>query len=410
MESTTARSQASDSVFETEPVAGRHSGSVNMFTSRQHSRAGRLAGWLALAIGCGGTEAGTLDGFDGPTPDGPEPVLVCDPTLANFGAVVPGDRATLEIVCLNPGDQPWVWGSAELTSTTSRDFRIVEASVPRGGRIAPASEGGQISVRVEYGPRSLGDDEGTVELWVWSQVGAAPEPNRAAVVQLIGSGGGPYASITPAQLNLDLVSLLEPGRRGVMLTNGFDEAFEILAARVETEGPIEVRVVTDFPVEVPAGGSTSITVEFAVLGEGPLAFRIYFDTTPSMGHGAWLSGRHQGLTLTPCTYALEPAEIDFGPQSLGEAVTADVVLRNGNDEASCFVREIELGPGTDAAFQRVDPSPARIFLEPSGELTIPIRYQPTTVGVHRGTLELDFAKPEITDVVWLVGEGVDDGP
>jgi hypothetical protein len=303
-----------------------------------------------------------------------------------------------------------VWGSAELTDWSSPDFRIVEASIPRGGRIAPASEGGRVTVRAAYGPRSLGDDEGRLELWVWRRVGAGPEPTLAAIVDLIGSGGGPYVEVSPAQIFLDPVQLLDPGRRAVTLTNGFDEAFEIVAARVETDGPIDVRVVTDLPVEVPGGGSTSITIEFAVLGEGPLAFRVYFETTPAMGQGPWLSGRHRGLTLTPCTYELEPAEIDFGPQSVGEAITTDVVLRNANDEASCFVRDIGLGPGTDAAFQRVDPSPTRIFLAPSGVLTIPIRYQPTTRGIHRGTLELEFAKPETTEVVWLVGEGEDGGP
>lgn len=360
-----------------------------------------------MAIGCGGTERGTLDGVDEPLSDGPEPVLECEPALANFGAVLPGERATLEIACLNPGDESMVWGSAELTHTTSDDFRIVEASVPRGGRIGPATEGGRVTVRVEYGPGSLGDDEGEVEVWVWRQGRLAPEPRVAARVWVLGSGGGPSFEVTPAQMNFPPAPPLEPRGRTVALTNvGFDD-LEVLDISVETEGPIRAELDSASAFVLPMGESTGVTSRYWYVGSGAFSLRFHFETRdPDPPLGALVfSGT--APPLEPCAYELSSDDVDFGGVRVGDSAEGDVEVRNLGDVAG-LVSAVALGPDSDAAFViEIEPEP---FLVPAGEIvTLPVRFRSSGPRRHRGTLEMAFANPEMTEVVWLVGEGVDDG-
>jgi hypothetical protein len=156
------------------------------------------------------------------------------------------------------------------------------------------------------------------------------------------------------------------------------------------------------------GESASVTFRYWYVGQGAfsLRFHLEFDErNPQMLEWVW-SGT--APPLEPCAYALSSDDVDFGAVSPGASARGDVEIRN-LDEVACLVLGAALGPDSDAAFViDIDPEP---FLVPAGEtVTLPVRFRPSAPQRYRGTLELDFARPEITEVIRLVGEGVDEGP
>lgn len=155
------------------------------------------------------------------------------------------------------------------------------------------------------------------------------------------------------------------------------------------------------PFNVPAAGSTVVTVRYAPtnLGSdsGTLAIGSNDSAHPTLNVALSGTGIAPSLTVTPTA-------LDFG--AIQQGLTTNLIVTLGNTgTANCTVSGLTKSGSSDFAFGSGAPVPP-FAITPGSTILVPLSYTPSNVGVDSGTLQIvsdDLVNPSVN--VALGGTG-----
>jgi centrosomal CEP192-like protein/ASPM-SPD-2-Hydin domain-containing protein len=315
--------------------------------------------------------------------------LLVDPARLEFGDVVVGGAAVLDLALSNVGDEPLPPVTGSVTGEAAGDFRVSENDCSE-----PLPTRETCSMKVSFSPRATGP--------------------HAAVLGLGAGVGSLGVDLTGAGLaagNL-LVTAAQGGSFGsVALGTVGEQALRVSNTSVEVSGPITLTVNSaDFSI-VPPGGSECLSGVTNLAGGAGCDARVRFAPTQRGQRNATLtvSSRVGGAALNLSGAGLAPAEIrtdgavDFGGVSQGGTATRSLTISNAGDEpAPSLSTRIS---GLDGASFSVQSNGCVQGLGAQGSCALSLLFTPATAGSQLATLTLEGAPGDTRDVT-LSGTGL----
>ncbi|ESP88849.1 beta strand repeat-containing protein [Candidatus Halobonum tyrrellensis] len=253
------------------------------------------AGGSPATVGLSGTGVGT-------------PTVDVQGSLS-FGEVSVGETATGTVEVTNGGSAPLSLESAEVTGADAGAFTVTDAP----DTVAAGANG---SVTVEFAPAGAGARQATLSV-------AHNASGSPASVALAGTGAGTAAIDVQESLSFGEVSVGGTASEAVTVAN--DGNVPLSVTNTTVTGPnASAFTVTDEPDTVAAGGTGTVTVEFAPTGAGE------HEATLTVEHGGDGSPTTVQLSGTGAGTAelSAPASLAFGTVSVGETAARNVTVEN----------------------------------------------------------------------------------
>ncbi len=215
-----------------------------------------------------------------------------------------------------------------------------------------------------------------------------------------GGGSGTTSQPTPSLLDIGTVASTVPDRTEVAFPNPL--AGDATVTEALATGPFTVDQ-TDLPAPAPAGGSATLHLVHAALGEGVASgdVTLRFEGPGGPEDRTWIV-RATGERVT---WGLVTPSLDFG--AVDAAQTKDLTAQAIN--LSTLSPVTFTGVTLPGAFFSVVGSPFPMTVDPGATASVTIRYAPTQAGIHDGTLVLGPADPgggvDISVLAETVGSG-----
>jgi Abnormal spindle-like microcephaly-assoc'd, ASPM-SPD-2-Hydin/Right handed beta helix region len=315
---------------------------------------------------------------------GVQPSISIAPSSVSFGNVPVGVTSSQTITLSNPGN-------ANLDIT---QFTAPSAGFSMSGLSAPLTltPGQTAKFSVSFTPGTVGSQASSVTLF--SNAPTSP-------VRLSLSGAGvqlqPQISVLPGSLAFGSVNVGSSGKQSLTVSNPGSTALSITAA--STTGAGFGTVGLSLPMTVAAGGSGTITVDFApstsasVTGSLSLA-----SNAPTSPTGIALSGTGTAQTGQ---LSANPSSLNLGTEAVGSTSSKqNVTLTNSSSSATITISTITAsGP---FAFSGVT---LPVTLNPSSSLTLSVTFTPTVSGAITGTLAVNSNSGNSPTSVTLAGTG-----
>ncbi len=321
----------------------------------------------------------------------------CTPPALDFGQVNPGSCLTRTVSCENIANEQvtvidWVIGQQ-----SSPDY---DAAQPQ---VQVLDEGDSVDVDVTYCPDSLGEDSGELQI-------ETDNPDvrlKTIVVELTGTGGGPDIDVLPTTLNFGLVSLIAPSRRTVTVQNVGFQPLEVREIVVDGAGTGAFTAPTAAGALLAVGDFLDITVEFQPIVVGPIQSTLLIRSNDQDEPEVTVTLVGEGVSLPPCSFEVNPEQLNFGVVERGRNVSRSFEIRNtGQDD--CLVTSARMVPGSDQEFSLPDGDVTSALVPPGSAYTIRLEYAPQMLGNNSGMVEFSISSPTSPfNTVNLSGTGAD---
>jgi hypothetical protein len=247
----------------------------------------------------------------------------------NFGAQPVGSLTIPPqgVAVKNSGDAPLNISSITLAGPNSADFSL---QVPTACTTAAIPPGDMCSFEVGFVPSLVGPEGAFVNF-------ADDAPNGSQVLEVVGTGGGPLAVVSPLSVNFgnQPEGTTSSSAQVITLTNGGNQPLTVSGV-VLPSGPLAGEFPLASPVSacaakvLPPGGSCSIAINFQPQTTGFVTTQVGF-----VDNSGFLTGSQQvvavsgtGTGVAPIL-TVAPTSISFGTQPVGiTSGTQTVTLTN----------------------------------------------------------------------------------
>ena len=328
----------------------------------------------------------------------------------NFG-IQPVGTLTIPpqaVAVKNTGDAPLNISSITLAGANSADFSLQN---PNACMTAPIPPGSMCSFEVGFVPSLVGPEGAFVNF-------ADDAPNGSQVLEVVGTGGGPLAIVSPLSINFGSQpeGTTSSSAQIITLTNGGNQPLTVTGV-ILPAGP----TAGEFPPASPTtacalvvlapGASCAIAIDFAPQTTGAISTEVGF-----VDNSSFLTGSEQVVSVTGTgtgvapILTVSPAALSFGTQSVGVmSGTQTVTLLNaGSSLLNLTGIAITGSDSTNFGFYVKGATPCPL---PSGTLiagascTISVDFDPQADGPVGATLSISDNAAGSPQTVALTGTG-----
>jgi hypothetical protein len=244
---------------------------------------------------------------------GVQPLISVVPTVINFGNVPVGVSKTLEVTVSNPGN-----AGLNITQFAGpgTGFKVSGLNSP-----LTISPGQSAKFSVSFTPNATGSLTSSIAL-------VSDAPVSPASLSLSGTGvqpSSPQISVTPGNLAFGSVTVGSSGTQSVNVSNTGSASLSITAANVTGSG-FSTRGLS-LPITVAAGGSGTITVNFAPSTPGSVSGSLSLASNATASPTViTLSGT--GVQPSSPQISVTPGNLTFGSVTVGSSGTHSVAISN----------------------------------------------------------------------------------
>ncbi len=220
--------------------------------------------------------------------------------------------------------------------------------------------------------------------------------NAFAAVGIGDPAPPPSIVVEPRQLDFETVTVGQSAERTVTVRNDGSDVLNI--SSVQTSHPA-YSVLGETAFSLAPGAYTTLIVRFAPAAVGPQDGTLTIESNDATQPTTTLALYGAGLGVA--NIAIEPATVDFGGVTLGQAAEQALTVRN-DGTLELTVSKIE---SSDPAFTVAGDS--AFALAPGASKALTVRFAPTAVGSQEATLSIesnDADQPTVA--VELSGTGV----
>jgi uncharacterized protein YjdB len=319
-------------------------------------------------------------------------LLSVAPSTLDFGSVLVGNDALLDVTVKNDGNIDLEVASIAPAPQTSADFSI-QAAPSTPFTLHP---GQMETITVRYAPAQSGPDAGGIEILT---------SGGPASVTLKGGGIAPALDVNP--ISLDFGNVLVSGSQGrsFAVNNTGSAPLEVtgVAFQVGSSADFSIAPLPPTPFTIAPGDAQSVDITYMPSGVGPDAGHVEIHT-------------NAGDDVVDLTGAGVAPAIDVSPQSLdfmnvlvGQSATLPVEILNvGTADLTVSSIAFEAGGSADIRLQAPPTLPATIG--PGTSVIVDVVYVPGQVGPAAATLKIVSDDPATPGVeVPISGNGVASG-
>ncbi len=332
----------------------------------------------------------------------------------NFG-IQPVGALTIPpqaVAVKNTGDAPLNISSITLAGANSADFSLQN---PTACMTAPIAPGSMCSFEVGFVPSLVGPEGAFVNF-------ADDAPNGSQVLEVVGTGGGPLAIVSPLSINFGSQpeGTTSSTAQIITLTNGGNQPLTVTGV-ILPAGP----TAGEFPPASPTtacalvvlapGASCAIAIDFAPQTTGVISTEVGF-----VDNSSFLTGSEQVVPVTGTgtgvapILTVSPVTLSFGTQPVGVmSGTQTVTLLNaGSSLLNLTGIAITGNNSTNFGFYVKGANPCPL---PSGTLiagascTISVDFDPQANGPVGATLSISDNAAGSPQTVALTGTGGSSG-
>jgi hypothetical protein len=320
------------------------------------------------------------------------PRIAVTPLALGFGSVTVGLSANRTTTVSNSGTAT-LTASVALGAGTSAEFTVAPASFT----VAP---GASQVVTVTYAPSAVGADTGS--LVVTGNDPATP----TVTVTVTGSGvaaPAPAIVLVPASVDFGPVVTGSSASRAVAIQNTGSAVLNVSSVSACSGTSAEFGWSPAAPLQVPAGGSNTLTVSYGPvdLGADTGCLTVASDDPTNPMVNLALAGSGVGQAVP--AIALVPNTLDFGTVSIGGSASRTSQVRN-TGTATLHVASITACSGTSAEFGWTPAGPFDVA--PGGATSLGVTYTPVDAGADTGCLTVASDDPATpTSSLQLTGTG-----
>ena len=316
---------------------------------------------------------------------GVEPLISVTPSNVSFGNVPVGATSTQAVTVSNPGN-------ANLNVTQAAGpgagFSVSGLTTPL---TVPPGQSAKFSI--SFSPTVAGSLTSSFALV--SNAPASPMP-----VSISGAGvqpSSPQISVTPGDLTFGSVTVGGSGKQSVTVSNTGSANLSITAANVTGSGFSTSSL--PLPMTVAAGGSTTITVNFAPSTSGSVTGSLSLTSNaPTSPTAIALSGTG---VVAPLTLTANPTILNFGNVTVGSTNSQNVTLTN-NGNSNVTVSSVTV---SGAGFSTNGVAPGATLV-PSQSITLNVAFASTVVGSVTGSVSVVSNATNSPTTISLSGAGV----
>jgi len=347
------------------PAAGTCTISVRF----QPTTSGSRSASLTISGNPGGSAASQLTGVGlGPAN------LVAAPLTHDFGAVTTGSSGTQSITITNTGGVASGVAATSLGGTDAGQFSI--ASDTCGTALNP---GGTCAVTVRFSPTTTGAKV--------ARLSVTASPGGTAMTDLTGSGLAPGAlSVSPN--NQDFGSIVQGGMtppQTFTVTNTGGSPTGAVTAMLSGAQASQFTVVSDMcsTMMLPAGGTCTISARFNPSTPGSKSVGLQITASP----GGTTNANLTGTGLAQASLSVSPTSFTFPSTTVNATSVTNFTVSNSGGVASGALSST-IGGTNPTQFSIGTNTCGTNPLAAGGVCTIQVIFQPTSVGVKSGSLNV----------------------
>jgi HYDIN/CFA65/VesB family protein len=334
-------------------------------------------------------------------------VLGVSATALDFGGVVPGDAASLNVTVENQGDDPLTLARVALEPADVGVFAITDSNCGEGIVLAAGA-----TCRVQVAFRPVREGVPAVGSLLLQTVGGG----QSQSVALQGRG------LARGNLLIEPVTAGEEDFGPVVLGEKVDRLFRISNPSMQESGAISLQVNDGFELQPMTGAGAcepnvtalsngegcTVGVSFAPTTRGPIEGALTVDSQLAGAKSLTL----KGTGVAPAVLATETGGtegvLDFGRVTRGSSGQQTVTLRNLGDQPLPPPTLEVTGPVSDQATAFSYSSACAEALGPDQTCDVAVTFSPALAGPHSATLEIVSA-PGGRASVLMVGEAREPG-
>ncbi len=346
--------------------------------------------------------------------------IMATPFSVNFGGVVQGQTAEVDLIVSNVGTDECVIHSVEITQNSADDEFDLAGLPDADAKLAP---GDAVTMKASYSPVDLGDDSGSISIF------CNDKDTDEIQVPLVGRGIEEAVcdlEISPGALWFGTVKVYHTKSMGLVLNNHGEAPCEVSDVRLESipfvdhDFTITSVPVTPFTIAPRGEAGSQQEIELTMAPDEEYMFArmaiLHIDANDDdFGNHACTDGNGLPIPNEACITVsgfakysdleVVPEELDFGLVTLGcNSPERCVTLYNlGSQQMS--LTEVSMQDAADANFS-IRSAPMLPFdLVAGGSVKVCLRYTPQDLGAHRNALYLKVDDEELTIPVF--GRGTD---
>lgn len=333
--------------------------------------------------------------------------LAASAPLLDFGGVVPGDAASLELELENSGDEVLTLASPQLSPADVGVFRIADSNCGEGVVLA----GGQrCRMQLDYRPLDEGQPSAG-ELLVADREGQLSER-----ITLQG------VALTRGNLVVEALQAGQEDFGDVLLGVSSTRSFRVSNPAQQPSGILSLTGRNGFAIQPPSGEgacqagltelgngqSCTVQVSFTPSSRGAKAGALTVDSPLAGAKSLVLRGRGIAAGALEADTGADDAVVDFGQVTSGSSASRTLTLRNAGDQpaAAQELRVTASSPGQAAAFSYE--SGCTQPLAAAATCEVVLGFAPEAVVPYAAVLELVDAAGKRSNVL-LLGAALEPG-
>lgn len=324
-------------------------------------------------------------------------------TMLDFGGVVPGDTASLNLEVDNLGDDPLTVGSAQLTPADV--FRIADSNCGEG---VVLRAGQRCGIQLDYRPVQEGQPS-AAELVLAAQ-GGDPSERIALQGVALTRGNLVVEPLAAGQESFGDVLLGQSVVHGFRVSNPAQQPSGVLSLSgrngFEVQPPSEPGACEPGVTELANGQSCTVEVRFAPSARGPRPGALTVDSPLAGAKALALSGRGIAPGVLEADTGTVEAVVDFGRITAGSRGNRTIAVRNAGDEALPPPELRMTGPQA-VAFSA--DSGCTQPLAPGAACEVVVTFAPAAAGPYATSLDLVATGEAKALGVLLLGEALEAG-
>ncbi|HTZ73918.1 MAG TPA: choice-of-anchor D domain-containing protein [Candidatus Aquilonibacter sp.] len=336
-------------------VAGAASGTITVTSTAANSP-------LVIALSGTGTQA----------------ALTANPSSINFGSILDGSSASVNVTLKNSG-------TANLSITQA----AASGAGFSMGALAPQTltPGATATFAATFAPTTSGNASGSVSV-------TSSAPGSPLVIALSGTGTAaqPQLSISPSPVAFGNVNVGSNATQTVTLTNPGNATLNITATTITGTG----YTMNLQPTSIGAGGNSTFTVAFTPTASGSASGSVSI-TSNAPGSPATIALSGTGLQAE---IAATPSSVAFGTVTIGNTNSQPITLKNNGNSTLTF-SQISV---TGAGFSQTGLTTSTTIAA-GGSSTFNATFDPSSTGAANGSINLTTNGTPSSLVINLSGTG-----
>lgn len=327
-------------------------------------------------------------------------------TVMDFGGVVTGDTASMDVEVENVGDEQMTLASAVVSPADSGTFRIADGNCGEGMVLAA---GQRCRIQLDYRPVNEG------------------QPSAGELI-IAAQGGNPSQSIPLQGVALTRGNLLvEPIQAGqenfgdVLLGDEVSRTFRVSNPTQQPSGVLSLTTRSGFELTPPGAGacqvgvtelangqSCTVGVRFAPVARGSRSGALTVDSPLAGAKSLALSGRGVSAAVLVADTSTGDSLVDFGRVTTGASGSRTISVRNAGDQ-TLPPPELEVTGSADQAAAFSVEGGCTTDLVAGAACPVVLRFTPQVAAPYAASLDRVGASGQRTNLLVLLGEALEPG-